>query len=229
MSTKSRNPQRVRALLCASAAAAVLIGGGSTYALWSETGSRDIEDDISITAGSWEWSIEASQITWYDSSVEHDGTEFVDDSLSAELTGLENLGWANTWNGNWVSNIEGTDFSGYPIDLEAFHMVPGDRITGVFTVAAHLTVLDGQNLRAEVTVAYSVSESGESADPPLVVSSIIPTAGANRMAIVVEYPDTAVDYDQEVGKGFSVVNLGNYTVTVTQVRPAGVAPSGDDS
>ncbi|GAB2470663.1 hypothetical protein [Xylanimonas ulmi] len=208
--TLTRSPQYVRATLCAAAAAAVLLGGGSTYALWSDEGDVDLDDTPQITAGEWVWDVDASDIEWWDTSDGLDGTEWQSGVVAPDWEPAGDPTWANEWRSDWEP-----DPGGYPIDITAFHIVPGDRVTGRFTIDADIAELVGQNLRATVTNAI-FQDGTATADLPLVVDDVA-TAG-NVVTIRVSYPADPADYDDEAGQTSSV-SLGTYTVTLTQVRP----------
>lgn len=213
MATRPKSPRRIRALLCAGAAGAVLIGGGSSYALWSQEGLLEDVESVNTATGEWEWTASFTDVEWWDTSDGLDGSEYVDGQFADGWTPPEGVTWTNAWAGDWDDAM-----GGYPIDLEAFHMVPGDTVTGKFTIDADLTGLDGQNLRAEVTSTSYVPDTAGvgDADLPLVVG--VTTAGS-EVTITVAFPDAENDYVGESAKPVTVA-LGTFDVTLTQVRPA---------
>lgn len=66
--TTHTTSKKTKAALCAGAAFALLLGGGSTYAAWSE--QRDLAlDPVDIDTGSWTFDLD-SDTDWFDVSPE---------------------------------------------------------------------------------------------------------------------------------------------------------------
>ncbi|GAB2469611.1 hypothetical protein [Xylanimonas ulmi] len=209
MGTTGRSSSYLKAAVCAVASVTILLAGGSTYALWSQEGTVDGGEET-ITDGAWEWSAQVGDIAWFDTSPELDAGD------DPATWGPADQGWENTWTGPWDAEV-----GGFPIDPATFHIVPGDTITGRFTIEAAVTDLDGQNLRAQLTdAAYDGAVSA--GDPLQVVGDTLDVTvneGVATATVEVTFPDDpSNDYESQAG-GSSVVSLGDYSITITQVRP----------
>jgi len=64
--------RKTKAVLCAGAAFAMLLGGGSTYAAWSDQGELAL-DPADIDTGGWTFDLSQDTV-WYDVSPETGGT-----------------------------------------------------------------------------------------------------------------------------------------------------------
>ncbi|MDR2723255.1 MAG: hypothetical protein LBB54_05980 [Cellulomonadaceae bacterium] len=185
--TTVRKSNKTKALLCGAAALALLIGGGSTYALWSDQVPVlfTTEGDSPFALGEWSASVRLgpSDVQMYDvsadldegygceewladeegSSISHDHKRFYD------LRNVEDVAdWADgagncLWTGDWESDIAGLDYDGYPIELKRFPLVPGDTVLAVVELDTENPViaanLTGQNLKATID-AESLDLSG---------------------------------------------------------------------
>lgn len=76
MTTKTTTGRKTKAVLCAGAAFALLLGGGSTYAAWSDNDTLT-PAPADISTGSWSFTLD-STTEWFDVSPETDGPVAID-------------------------------------------------------------------------------------------------------------------------------------------------------
>ncbi len=149
--------KKTKGVAAGIAGAALLLGAGGTFALWSDaeqlTGGT-------ITAGTLD--VEASELAWYD--VSPDGANAQGLGLpfewDASWLGNDDVVWDNSDGSGEVStefyrlDTDGTGggttpIIGHDIDLNTWRTVPGDFVMGQSDV--HVRA-DGDNLRAELSV-----------------------------------------------------------------------------
>ena len=197
----TRNPKRVHAAVAAVGAAALLIGGGSTFALWSDTAeiTGTFDNGVDLTAGHWEATIPltADAINWFDASPDAVAYNWTGQTLTDPGTGWLGFPDFNPKVNEWEGNLGATGYTGsaltvtsnfgdysvtptqgYKIDPASFHVVPGDVLVGLFTMedldqaGVDVTNLVGQNLAVTLN-APDVSQAHVDADVTGALSQVL--------------------------------------------------------
>lgn len=131
--------------LAGAAAAAVALGSGGTFALWSDS---DTIDAGTITAGNLEVETQGA-FQWYDTTLNID-------NFSVPPVCIPFLGCIPGW--DFTLPTLRHDFA-HPInDMDTYRVVPGDFIVGEQSIVLDL---EGDNLRADLTIGPSTDYDGE--------------------------------------------------------------------
>jgi alternate signal-mediated exported protein len=145
--------KKTKAVVAGTAGAALLLGAGGTFALWSD---HEQVRGGTITAGRLD--VKAMEPRWYDVSQDRPDAQPL--GLGIDWNTVD-FGPESQWNGIPTDFAAWSgDAVGHEIDLDAWRTVPGDQIMGLFEVHA---MTEGDNLEAELMV-HVPSRSGELAD-----------------------------------------------------------------
>ena len=186
--TTARSRKTSRNKIMGLAAAGVLmLGAGSTFAAWTETGDRSAGSET-VTTGEWEWDVTTAS-AWFDVSPELDADE---DGTVDEAERVA-------------------------IDLSTFAIVPGTIIQAEISVDADIIATIGEWLDAQVA-SVEVS-TGPTADAAFVNVTADVNSTGDGLVVTLEFPFTNTDYENQSAQQI-VLDLGEITVTVVQVRPA---------
>jgi len=246
----SRRSSKTKGLLAAAGAVAVLLGGGSTFALWSTDVSVDMlyeTGGTGIEAGHWEFTAESGTseiVNFWDVSPDLNlmhtmtcgDTHWTVDCDESPVThgGVNPDAFAqnetDTWGEGdlWLFDIEGTGRNGIQTNAATFRMVPGDVVLmeldlqEVEGLVLETAELWGQNLC--VTVGELTPGEGDPLLTGTVLSDLLVVDSFADGFVVVRFPAGTVD---EVGMSdnlgssvFTGIELSDVTITLTQVRDA---------
>jgi alternate signal-mediated exported protein len=188
-----RKSSKTKAAICGAAALAMLIGGASTFARWTEQADKDLTP-VDVTTGSWTWEVSQTE-EWYDISPE------VTTDPWLEADGV----------------LIGADLADFPmVPGDIVKGVIAVSIDDLVTVGTHLEAevtavdIDGQPVNTGFLVAVADIDD----DGNLVIKIEFPYTDGD--------PGHLGDYEAQNGvdNGPFSVNLGSLSVTVTQVRDA---------
>jgi len=157
--------KKTKGIVAGAAGAALLLGAGGTFALWSDA---EHVPGGTITAGTLD--IKATETQWYDVSPDRQDAQDIGVPFQWDASWLpqDTQVWSGPASGAVYSEFQTLDTDGpsggttpvvgHPIELDSWRIVPGDFVLGQNDV--HLRA-EGDNLRAEVTVVNTGSDGSE--------------------------------------------------------------------